>query len=581
MRLYYCLCRHNEEGDETMAKYLGRGKMVPGTIEDDVVDSHWNTWSIGCDVHLKTVFVAVLIPDYSRGKIQRFVVKYDTDYQSLQAMRRWLLTFKQQYGGTEFVIESTSTYHRPVVQALQDEFAALVINPTLAGQSKKKADKYDAALLAYHGLTGIWDPSFVPSGIQHDLTNVSRRFIKATREMTKATNAIGTLLLDANLLLPREIQMKSMSARTIVQAIAQGETNPVKAVNHAVYYALHREMPDRGAVYQRLIEALTALPDISDSVRHILGALLNDYAHFERQCLLYHAWMNALLNTLSNTYPDGRSLNGLECVELLASIPGVGTRYGEVFLAEAGIEAVTRFGTDEALEAFAGFDPSKTYSADKVMSGRSRKGNVYLHAVTIQIAQGLLQHAKRDNPLARWGRNYKIRMGNTIDAHKQAVTGVGKRVMRASFHILRTGKPYDGSRYHVNAHQTNMLKQLKLVVHRVHDLTNEMHVSELDEMARAVITEALHAFRALTGVERGFTLCPTATDESVDRLGFSTRTCHLLQKGGIQTLSMLWFRLIQGTLRDVERFGKKSYEEVVSVLVQSGRILKNNNSTNT
>ncbi|MCP4399324.1 MAG: hypothetical protein GY801_18730, partial [bacterium] len=26
----------------------------------------------------------------------------------------------------------------------------------LAGQTKKKADTYDAALLAYHGLTGIW-----------------------------------------------------------------------------------------------------------------------------------------------------------------------------------------------------------------------------------------------------------------------------------------------------------------------------------------------------------------------------------------------------------------------------------------
>jgi hypothetical protein len=415
--------------------------------------------------------------------------------------------------------------------------------------------------------------------MQHDLTNVSRRFIKANREMTKATNAIGTLLLDANLLLPREIQMKSVSARSIVQAIAQGETNPVKAVNHAVYYALHRDMPDRCAVYHRLIEALTALPDVSDSVRHILAALLKDYAHFERQCLIYHAWMNELLKTLSITYPDGRSLNGLECVELFTSIPGVGARYGEVFLAEAGIEAVTRFGTAEALEAFAGFDPSKTYSADKVISSRSRKGNVYLHATTIQIAQGLLQHAKRENPLARWGRNDKIRMGNTIDAHKQAVTAVGKRVVRASFHILRTGKPYDGSRYHVSAHQTNMLKQLKLVVHRVHDLTNEMHVSELDDTARAVVTEAIHAFRALAGVERGFTLCPTATDESIDQLGFSTPTCRILQKGGIHTLSMVWFRLIQGTLRDVDRFGKKSYEEVVSVLVQSGRILKNTDST--
>jgi hypothetical protein len=40
------------------------------------------------------------------------------------------------------------------------------------------------------------------------------------------------------------------------------------------------------------------------------------------------------------------------------------------------------------------------------------------------------------------------------------------------------------------------------------------------------------------------------------------------------TLSMLWFRLIQGTLRDIKQFGQKSSEELVSVLVSSGRILK-------
>lgn len=78
-----------------MAKYLGRGTMIPGMIEEDVVDSHWKSWSIGCDVHLKTVFVAVLVPNYVKGEIQRFVVKYATDYQSLQAMKVWLLDFKK------------------------------------------------------------------------------------------------------------------------------------------------------------------------------------------------------------------------------------------------------------------------------------------------------------------------------------------------------------------------------------------------------------------------------------------------------------------------------------------------------
>lgn len=472
------------------------------------------------------------------------------------------------------MIESTSTYHRPIVHALHGEFDAIVINPTLAGNAKKKADKYDATLLSYHGLTGVWEKSFLPSGLQHDLTVVSRRLIKATQAITRATNAIGTRLLDENLLLPREIQMKSASARAIVQAITEGVTNPVEAVNRATYYARHRDMPDRNAMYQRLIEALTALPDVSVSARRVLKALLKDRAHFERQCLVYRHWMYELLRQLTLTYPDGRHVTGVDLIDLLATIPGVGSRYGEVFLAEAGIEVVKRFGCSEALEAFAGFDPSKTYSADKVLSSKSRKGNTYLHSTTIQIAQGLLQHGKRDNPLAKWGRGYKTRLGNTTDAHKQAVTAVGKRIIRISYHILRTGKPYDGSQYNFSARQTKMVKQLRRVVTRVHDLAGEIHASEVDETARAIATEAIHAFSSIAGIEGGFTLSANTNDESVSELGFTTRTCRVLQKAGINTLSMLWFRFIQGTLMDVEKFGKKSYEEVVSGLVNSGRILK-------
>jgi hypothetical protein len=81
-----------------MAKYLGKGGMIPGAIEEDMVDSRWKTWSIGFDVHLKTVFAAVLIPDYSIGKIQRFVVKDDMETRSLHKMKTWLLDFKKTMG---------------------------------------------------------------------------------------------------------------------------------------------------------------------------------------------------------------------------------------------------------------------------------------------------------------------------------------------------------------------------------------------------------------------------------------------------------------------------------------------------
>lgn len=460
------------------------------------------------------------------------------------------------------------------MQALEGAFRPIIVNPVLIGQTKKKADKYDAVLLAYHGLTGIWTPSYLLCGHQHDLTVVSRRFMKATQQITRAANAIGTRLIDANLLLPREIQMKSASARAIVQAIADGVTSPVEVVNRATYYARHHDIPERRATYIRLIEALTVLPDVSASVRQVLAALLADIRHWERQCLLYHQGMYGLLRHLSLTYPDGRTLTGEDLVALLQTIPGVGARYGEVLLAEAGLDVVGRFGKAQALEAFAGFDPRKTYSADKVLSSSSRKGNKQLHSTTIQIAQGLLQHGKRQNPIATWGRAYKLRQGGTTDAHNQAVAAVGKRVVRISYHILRTGTPYDGSQYNFTARQTNVVKRLRQVSTRVHDLVEEIHHTEVDDTARAIATDVIHVFSSLAGIEGGFTLKAATADVAVSDLGFTTRTTRVLQKAGITTFSMLWFRLIQGTLSEITGFGKKSYEDVVDGLVKSGRILK-------
>ena len=37
---------------------------------------------------------------------------------------------------------------------------------------------------------------------------------------------------------------------------------------------------------------------------------------------------------------------------------------------------------------------------------------------------------------------------------------------------------------------------------------------------------------------------------------------------------MLWFRITQGTLLDIDGFGKKSYNNVVKGLVESGYILE-------
>ena len=55
--------------------------------------------------------------------------------------------------------------------------------------------------------------------------------------------------------------------------------------------------------------------------------------------------MYELLHNLTVTYPDGRTVTGKDMMSLLSTIPGVGNRYGEILVAEAGLDVVKRFGS--------------------------------------------------------------------------------------------------------------------------------------------------------------------------------------------------------------------------------------------
>ncbi len=42
-----------------MATSLGQGRMSSGASAEDMVTIRWKTWSLGCDVHVKTACATV------------------------------------------------------------------------------------------------------------------------------------------------------------------------------------------------------------------------------------------------------------------------------------------------------------------------------------------------------------------------------------------------------------------------------------------------------------------------------------------------------------------------------------------
>lgn len=553
-------------------KYLGKGKTKTGVIEE-TVDGKWKNWAIGIDIHKKFAQVAVIIPDYDDGRYQKFQQKFDTDYVSLRKMRDWLNEFREKYGDTDYAIESTAMYHRPVCYALNGYFTLILVNPALVGDGKKKTDKYDAGKLAYHALTGIWDPAYIYTEYQHQEKTVSRRLQKAVAGITAASNAISTTLLDYDILFTREIKPLSQSGKAILESIISGEKSPEKAASAAKYY-VRSTTPEAVAKFELIRESLTDLPNLPESVRETLTHLYDTAEHFSKLHNRYSFILDEIIGNDRLKYDDGRILSGLEVKNLLLTQPGAGHRFCQVYIAEMGLEVAKRFKTAEESCAFAGLDPSKRVSADKVTSTRSRRGNVHMHSAAIQCAQGILQMGKRDNPLSKWGRAYKARNGGDGKAHNMAIAGIAKRMMISSYHIVRTGSEYNSENYDYENYKVDAAKKMRKISLQVKELGEEIRKLELDDTVKSVATETIHQINEIIGIKGGFVLNPEKPDNSITDLNLNQRTFNVLINNGIDRISALWFNLTNGKLLEISKFGEKSYKEVVSALKLKGYLLE-------
>ncbi len=554
-------------------KYLGRGKTKTGTISETVVEGKWKAWAVGVDIHKKFAQVSVIIPDYVTGRYQRYDQKFDTDYAALRRMRDWLLEFRAEYGPTDYAIESTAMYHRPVVYALDGYLGLILVNPALIGDGKKKTDKYDAGKLAYHALTGIWDLAYISSEYQHQEKTLSRRLQKAVAGMTAASNAISTTLLDYDILLTREIKPLSQSGRGIIEAIINGEKNPEKAASAAKYY--HRSTtPEAAAKYDLIQESLTDLPNLPEPVRETLEHLYNTACHFISLNERYSFILDEVIEGDSIEYDDGRTLTGKEVKEFLLTQPGVGPRFCQVYIAEMGLKVATRFKTALESCAYAGLDPSKRVSADKVVSAKSRGGNTHMHATAIQCSQGILQMGRRDNPLSKWGRAYKARNGGDGKAHNMAVAGIAKRLMISSYHIVRTGKDYNPENYDYENYKVDAAKKMRKIQLSAKELAQSIKKLEIDDAVKSIASEAIHQIGEIIGIKGGFVLNPEKPDCKIIDLDLNQRTYNVLISHDIDRVSILWFYLISGKLTELSKFGEKSYKEVVLRLKENGYLIE-------
>lgn len=202
------------------------GEVVPLLEPGEAVQTI-KSYGIGVDCHAHFIQVCVLVQTRDR-EVRRWEREFSTQWADLVAAREWAIgtivrhTADPQVTGEApaFTIESTSTYHLPVIKA----FAGVpsVVNPLLTAMSRKKTDRLDARKLAYHAITGLWPPSFVISEEVQTLRVLWKRRVDALRTRTRLSNQINNLLLRFGHTVGATCSVTSQEGRAIVEDLIAG-----------------------------------------------------------------------------------------------------------------------------------------------------------------------------------------------------------------------------------------------------------------------------------------------------------------------------------------------------------------------
>jgi transposase len=237
----------------------------------------------GIDVHKK--MLAVVVSD----------VEVDREYQFERRMfgsnpeqLRSLLEQEVE----ESVMESTAQYWKPVWEALERYWKPLRQKREGAGrmagtlhlaqaqsnrgQRGRKKDFLDAERLVKRLVARELNLSFVPDAEQRLWRTVMRRKYQLTRNRVRLQNRVESLLEEAHIKLSSFVSdLLGLSARRMLKALADGETNPV-----ALAALADRKLR---ATQEQLCDALGACTELNPVYRRLLNMMLEELRLIDEQ----------------------------------------------------------------------------------------------------------------------------------------------------------------------------------------------------------------------------------------------------------------------------------------------------------
>ena len=353
----------------------------PGTVilEEGIEVQQTKAYGVGIDTHSKFIQVSVYVK--RDMKFFEYRREFSTRWNDLVLAKQWILKVIETCSDpvpdlTEapfhYCIESTSTYHFPILLAW--EGSPSIINPTIAGSTKRKTDVLDAKLLALHDLTGVWPSSYLPSRDVRELRVLISKRNRYVHEATAASNRINNVIVQFGLTIGRE---GSVSKNKGIRSTIEDQISE------------HPDLNGELCPY--------GIPDM------VKGILRDEYRKYD-SCVAMSASLkeHILQKALSMEWETASgALSGHEMLSILTTAPQIGDLTAITWLAH--IITPRRFPNLKAIAAYCGLDPSLKVSAKHVTSTTKRGGCKELHKALTSSADRLIRN--HTEMFGRWGYN--------------------------------------------------------------------------------------------------------------------------------------------------------------------------------
>jgi transposase len=387
----------------------------------------------GIDVHKRQVVACVLLTA-ADGTVQRHVQTFSTMTAELLALDDWLRTFAVE----QIALESTGEFWRPIFNVVEDGRTIVLVNAQhMRAVPGRKTDVKDSEWIADLLRHGLLQPSFIPPKPIRELRELTRYRKTLVAERADLVNRVQKVLETANVKLAAvATDVLGKSGRAMLEAMVGGETDAATSADLA-----------RGRLRAKLPQLHQALEGRVEAHHRFLLARLLEHIEF----------LEATIQKVQEEI-EGRLGPYAEATERLQTIPGVGERAAATIIAEIGVD-MSRFPTAKHLASWAGLCPGNKESGGKRLSGKTRKGDVWLRAVLLEVAWAIA-HTK-DNYLAVQFRRLAQRRGL-----KRAALAIAHSVLGIIYYMLRDGTTYKD----LGAEYFDQLDKAKIERHHVRRL---------------------------------------------------------------------------------------------------------------